>query len=553
MRSLAILKKEVLLNSAKTIFKTILYRIVLKHLTRRSVEKKCRKAKELINSPKVSLVSFDVFDTCIIRSSYLPSDVQKYMDANHLKCIEEAEKEMAHARKCIQDLYQYAVNVGKRVIAVSDMYLGSDVLSDLLINCGYHDFSHIYVRCECGTTKSNDTFFNDVARSEKVPPKAILHIGDDMVSDWWRAKKSGWQAVCIPSAYNYFICSSFKAATFVKENFKTWEDRSVFNFVLDRCEDEGGLSFKRGTLNVRTFAVACLFPYLYRIADFLIYNPEVNADYEKIYFLSRDGYLPMKAYNMMRDYVHKGLEAEYLYGSRYTLHIEKIDDEDKIRRIGQYYKETIKLKEGRALVYDTGYSGTTSKIADYFDYPCKIDKVYLWQRNANKQEDKKRGTRTLCLLGDLPNQWLIFYESILSDNRRGSVEDIYKKDKIYEPVCNKIVELHNELEELTMMQEKALSTLFSFLDNWEIRHIECNYNLSLSFVLLMRHYLSGINPRNYRFLHNIYYEDQFSDNLFKIPHLDYFIIKMKMNESKIAYCMKSMIFRYYKKLFVSVQ
>lgn len=523
--------------------KTVLYRILLRYLTRRSVEKKCRKAKTLIGSPKVSLVSFDIFDTCIIRSSYSPSDVQKYMEANHLKCIEEAEKEMAHARKCIQDLFHYAVNAGKRVIAVSDMYLGSDVLSDLLINCGYHDFSHVYVSCECGTTKYEGTLFDYVARSEQVPPKAILHIGDDIVSDWWRSKKSGWHAVCIPSAYNYFVSSSSKAANFINENFKTLEDRFMLGFILDRCESEGGLSFKRGTLNVRSFGIACMFPFLYKIADFLIHDSSVNSDYEKIYFLSRDGYVPMKAYNMMREHTQKGLEAEYLYGSRYTLKKEIINDEDKIKRIGQYYRETIKLKKGRALVFDTGYAGTVSKIADFFSSPCIIDKVYIWQNNTNKQVDRNRNSKTYCLAGDLPKHWFTFYETLLSDNLSGTVIDFCKKDSIYEPVCEKEFESPEGIRDITMMQEEALSALMSFKESWLPHHIECKYNQSQTFVLLMRHYLKGICLLNYRFLHHICIEDRMGKNLFKKLPLDYYIFKMKMNENRFIYWMKSKIYK----------
>lgn len=536
--------KELLLNFAKT----IIYRIVLKYLTRISVERKCRKAKKLIDSPKVSMVSFDIFDTCIIRSSYLPSDVQKYMDDNNLKSIEEAERQMAHARKCIQDLYQYAVKAGKRVIVVSDMYLGSDVLCNLLSDCGYHGFSHVYVSCECGTTKHEGKLFDYVASCEKISPKAILHIGDDLVSDWWRARKSGWHTVCIPSAYNYFVSSSSKAIKFIRKNLKTWEDRFMFNFILDNCEAEGGLSFKRGTLNVKTFGIACIFPFLYKIADFLIYDPSINSNYEKIYFLSRDGYIPMKAYNIMREHSQKGLEAEYLYGSRYTLNIDKINDEDKIIRFGQYYRNTIKLKEERALVYDTGYKGTVSNIADYFSSPCKIDKVYLWQTDTNKRVDRERNTKTFCLAGDLPKAWFVFFETLLSDNCSGTVIDFCKKENIYEPVCREEHKSHEGIRELAMMQEKALSALMLFIEYWVTNHIDLK-NRSQTVIDLIHHYLCGINLRNYRFLHHIIHEDKKSEGVFNKLPIDYHIIKMKINDFRLVYSMKSMLYKYYKDLF----
>lgn len=65
----------------------------------------------------------------------------------------------------------------------------------------------------------------------------------------------------------------------------------------------------------------------------------------------------------------------------------------------KYYKSIFSENKDRFLVFDIGYSGSIS-IALSAITQKKIDKLYCWQSNRNKDFDKKNGTLTFTLMKD---------------------------------------------------------------------------------------------------------------------------------------------------------
>ena len=192
----------------------------------------------LINS--CSIISFDIFDTLIIRPevnepSYVfdlvhpddPSFKEKRLEAARISRLEAESKGLEERKLC--EIYKHLpgydekdeINAelkvckankpalaffnkvkesGKRIIIISDMYLSCSTISTLLQNCGYNlDGVNVYVSSEYALTKRSGNLFKKVLELEGVKANEVLHIGDNLRSDVIRPRLIGMKSVLVKS------------------------------------------------------------------------------------------------------------------------------------------------------------------------------------------------------------------------------------------------------------------------------------------------------------------------------------------------------------------
>ena len=106
----------------------------------------------------------------------------------------ETELDLAFANPYMKQVYLEAVNLNKKIIAVSDMYLPSDVIKKMLKKCGYDKFDDIIVSNDYGVSKRSTKLYEKVKEMYGEDLKYI-HIGDNAVSDNRSARKSGIDTV----------------------------------------------------------------------------------------------------------------------------------------------------------------------------------------------------------------------------------------------------------------------------------------------------------------------------------------------------------------------
>lgn len=150
---------------------------------------------------KYDIISFDMWDTLVCRPFARPEDLQEYAGGvdykNQRKAgkIHATEKEiameigMAQPVKKIKAIYDEAVRLKKKILVVSDMYLSSSTLNQILNKCGYTNYK-LYVSCECGTNKAGDLFKKVIAENKGK----IIHF-DDAQYAITRANELGIKAV----------------------------------------------------------------------------------------------------------------------------------------------------------------------------------------------------------------------------------------------------------------------------------------------------------------------------------------------------------------------
>lgn len=197
---------------------------------------------------RFDIISFDIFDTTLIRLCESPQDIYKIMEekADGIGVPNFAEKRIISAKAAayekkektsIDDIYselalRYGVSqdkvellknlevhteisaclpnetiirlikelskYGKKVIFTSDMYLHKSIIEKIFHSlCLEITYDNIYVSCDIGKTKAKGELFGYIA--EKYPRKKLIHIGDNLKSDIIMAYKSKkFKAVYLP-------------------------------------------------------------------------------------------------------------------------------------------------------------------------------------------------------------------------------------------------------------------------------------------------------------------------------------------------------------------
>lgn len=198
---------------------------------------------------KSEIISFDIFDTLLIRPFINPTDVfllierrtgiKGFHDARILaersareknysisgtyeinldqiykeiripnfdksskdtiKQLEiKTEQEILKRSPYIGEIYDLAVSLGKKIIAVSDMYLPKDFLFDVLAENNL-PVEQVFVSCEYGVSKHEGYLYEIVSKELDIEKSKILHFGDNFRSDYSAALDAGIVGYFVPS------------------------------------------------------------------------------------------------------------------------------------------------------------------------------------------------------------------------------------------------------------------------------------------------------------------------------------------------------------------
>lgn len=121
-------------------------------------------------------------------------DVSKEISETFKQKEIELEIGFGQPRKKVCELYDMARWIGKTVVAVSDMYLPRYVIEKILKNCGCDYFDGIYLSCEKRRTKASGGLFEIMLEDIGIEGKECLHLGDNWNSDCMPAQKLGIEA-----------------------------------------------------------------------------------------------------------------------------------------------------------------------------------------------------------------------------------------------------------------------------------------------------------------------------------------------------------------------
>ncbi len=296
------------------------------------------------------VISFDVFDTLLFRPFDSPEDLfyivgQKldYLDFRRIRmeaerCArQECLEKKGHREASLSDIYDwlereagipkaegmrieqetelelcfanpYMLRVcellrqsGKRVIALSDMYLPSEAIRRMLEKCGFGQIRDCHVSCEYGCSKSDGSLYGKLM--QKLGTVRYVHVGDNRISDGENARKAGWDSIS---------CTNVNAAG---KPFRAMEmsriTGSVYRGLVNARLHNGLQSYDRdyecGFVYGGIFALGyCQF----------IHDYAQGHGIERILFLARDGDILSQVYRLLYPKEEEAGRIRYVLWSR---------------------------------------------------------------------------------------------------------------------------------------------------------------------------------------------------------------------------------------------
>ena len=223
--SLENIKKKIVSNECDVVsfdlFDTLIVRPVLEpddvfevvmndlniELPKRKTIKSIRKLAENLARKKIA-IKYPQYEDITLSEIYctLNSDfeISKELCDKLKLCEEQLEIEFAQKRQVGYELFTLAQNCGKKIFITSDMYLELPIIEAILEKNGYSE-CNILLSSEERLLKSTGHLFEALIKKSGVQSDRIIHIGDNWESDNIIAKEYGIQSYFIPKTKDILL------------------------------------------------------------------------------------------------------------------------------------------------------------------------------------------------------------------------------------------------------------------------------------------------------------------------------------------------------------
>ena len=354
------------------------------------------------------VISFDVFDTLVLRPFSRPSDlfilvgerldimdfceirIHAEQEARRISELERGNKEvtlldiyrlveeetgveaekgaetefavecsLCYANPYMAEVFRMMKGQKKIIAAVSDMYLPEEKMRLLLERCGYEGFDSILVSCDYNCSKRNGGLY-DILRQRY--PQKLVHVGDNPVSDIEAAEKKG-----IDTRYYQNVNeagSPFRAGDMSRLAGSAY--RGIVNARLHCGRYHYSPYYEVGFVYTGLYVMG-FCQWIWRYAK--------EHQLDRVLFLAREGDLYQKVFRQM----HPEMPSEYVLWSRIPV-VKTIVGKNRHPYLLQiiHHKANALYKSKVGILFDRTGIGTLKK---YFrDYRIR-EEEYLTPEN----------------------------------------------------------------------------------------------------------------------------------------------------------------------------
>ena len=306
---------------------------------------------------KNNIISFDIFDTLILRNIFYPTDIFKILsiyaknnfnidnfyeirieseknsrnvennyECNYNDIYNNVSKKIKNKKICeklknrelelelefctfnpyMKSIFNYCENNKKTIFLISDMYLDERFVNKILQKNGYKNYK-LFVSSKYKKNKGTKELFKYVYETMKVDKTKWLHIGDNEYSDYKMPIEFGI------NAYNY------KKVTLNCDIIPN----SIFESIILAIQCN---YLYNGNKNDywNSFGVKYVSPIYFGFTKWLC---DLTKNKDNLFFLARDGYIINEIYKLFNI---KDTYTKYIYCSRESLQMPTflINDED---------------------------------------------------------------------------------------------------------------------------------------------------------------------------------------------------------------------------------
>lgn len=254
-------------------------------------------------------------------------NISAQVQENIMQLEMQTEYDLLYPRKSGYRAYLEAKQAGKKIIFISDMYLGKSFLAKILHKNGYEEYDNLYVSSEHRVKKHSGELFDYVINDLGIEPQTILHIGDNVEADVKKAKSRNIKPFHLKKAYEDFTtCSDYQMLWSRDENKHSLDWKILLSIAGNNLHDNPYLPFRKGTIfggSPLKLGYYGLGPLLLGYAKWLV-ESAIKDKVERLYFLSRDGKIMKQAYDIIAKLYHNAPESYYLLCSRRAINLAKV-------------------------------------------------------------------------------------------------------------------------------------------------------------------------------------------------------------------------------------
>lgn len=242
----------------------------------------------------------------------------------------ETELRYVTPRTKMVETFKYALDHGKPVYLLSDMYLGKAFLETMLHKCNIKGYTDLLVSCDIQMTKEGGSLYDHYLRL--VGKGKHLHIGDNSMADVSMAQQYMMDTFQVLSGYEMLTLSSVRN---LLVNVNCLEADNILGlFVAKALNNPFALCASRGRPvfdDLFEMSYLCVAPIVWTFMKWFIKAIE-GQGYEKLLFASRDGYLMHQLYDMTLKHTSiRGMpEGIYFKTSRRAATVAAINNEEDI-------------------------------------------------------------------------------------------------------------------------------------------------------------------------------------------------------------------------------
>lgn len=312
----------------------------------------------------------------------------------------DTEVRLCYANPVMLEVWKELIRRDKDIVVISDMYLPSAVLEEILHRNGYKGYKKLYVSCEYGKNKATGSLYKLVY--EELGNRRIIHVGDNPHSDVKMAKKYGF-AVCPYENVNHnsILYRPYDMSYMIGSAYRGIVSNRLYN-GMEACSMEYEYGFIYGGLFVLGY---CEFIHKYCSAH----------DIDTLLFLSRDGDILKQVY----DYLYPEEDTKYVYWSRKAATV-LMADEDRHDYFRRYiYHKVNQNYTIRDILSSMQLEFLCEELGSRQDDELTDKNGYLLRRFIEARWDK-----VLASYADNNEAARAYYEDVLRDSHSAAAIDI---------------------------------------------------------------------------------------------------------------------------------
>jgi HAD superfamily hydrolase (TIGR01549 family) len=244
----------------------------------------------------------------------------------------EIELKLIKPRALGQQLWEIAKTTDKKIIIVTDMYLPTKTVRQMIKKCGFGENVMLFLSNQEQLTKRTGSLFKKILKEFAISGEEIVHIGDNQLTDIKSAENLKIKTFFVPSAMGRFHKNKIYSSLF-PERIKEEQSKNILvglianNLFSSFPEIEENTTLFSG--KQKRLGYAGLGPLYVGFAQWL--QREASRDkIVKLYFLSREGFILKQVFDILFPEDTSKIKTEYLYCSRRAVGVASLKNKEDI-------------------------------------------------------------------------------------------------------------------------------------------------------------------------------------------------------------------------------